>query len=91
MSLHQKLASARCDSKQSFVRQALLFSISLKVPNVEFNFGVSVRHSLLSAHTSKSNSMLGTNLYAMIRTHHFDFDLRVLPISARMTKTLHQS
>ena len=65
--------------------------ISLKVPNVEFNFDVSVRHCLLSAHTLKSNLMLGTHLHAMIRTHHFDFDIRFLPISVLMLKTLHQS
>ena len=39
-------------------------------------FDVSVRLCLLSTHTSKSNSMLGTHLHAMIRTHHFDFDVR---------------
>ena len=50
--------------------------LPLKVPNVKFNFDVSVRHCLLSTHTLKSNSTLGTHLYAMIRTHHFDFDIR---------------
>ena len=34
--------------------------ISLKVSNVKFNFDVSVRHYLLSTHTSKSNSTMGT-------------------------------
>ena len=48
----------------------------LKVPNVEFNFDVSVRHCLLSMHTLKLNLKLGTHLHAMIRTHHFDFDAR---------------
>ena len=65
--------------------------ISLKVPNVEFNFNVSVRHCLLSTHTLKSNSMFGTHLHAMIRTHHFDFDVRLCLISALMSKTQHQS
>ena len=55
--------------------------LSLKVPNVELDFDVSVRHCLLSTHTSKSNSILGTHLHAMIRTHHFDFDVRFWPIS----------
>ena len=50
--------------------------ISLKVPKVEFDFDVSVWHCLLSTHTSKSKSILGTHLHAMIRTHHFDFDIR---------------
>ena len=50
--------------------------ISLKVPNVEFNFDVSVRHCLLSTHASKSNLTLGTHLHDMIRTHHFDLDIR---------------
>ena len=38
----------------------------LKVPNVEFNFNVSVRHFLLSAHTLKLNLTLGNNLHAML-------------------------
>ena len=50
--------------------------ISLKVRNIEFNFDVYNRHCLLSTHTSKSNLMLGTHLHAIIRTHHFDFDVR---------------
>ena len=50
--------------------------ISLKVPNVKFDFDVSVRHCLLSTHASKSNSTLGSHLHAMIRTHHFDYDIR---------------
>ena len=41
----------------------------------------------LSTHTLKSNSTLGTHLHAMIRTHHFDFDIRFWPICARMSKT----
>ena len=49
---------------------------SLKVPKVEFDFGASVRHCLLSTHTSKLNLTLGTHLHAMIRTHHFDYDIR---------------
>ena len=65
---------------------------SLKVPNVEFNFDVSVRHCLLSTHTSKLNSTLGTHLDAMIRTNHdYDFSIRFWPISALMSKILHQS
>ena len=50
--------------------------ISLKVPKVEFNLDVSVWHSLLSTHTLKSNLTLCTNLHAMLRTHHFDFNIR---------------
>ena len=65
--------------------------ISLKVPNVEFDFDVSVRHCLLSTHTAKLNLTLGSHLHAMIRTHHCDFDIRFLPISALMSKTLHPS
>ena len=49
--------------------------ISLKVPNIEFNFDVSVRHCLLSTHTWKLNLTLGTHLHAMIRTYHFDLAL----------------
>ena len=45
------------------------------------------RHCLLSTHTSKSNSTLGTHLHAMITTHHFDFDVRIWPISALMSIT----
>ena len=37
---------------------------------------ISVRHCLLSNHTLKSNSALGTHLHAMIRTHYFHFDIR---------------
>ena len=51
-------------------------SLPLKVPNIEFNFNVSVRQCLLPTHTLKSNLMLGTHLHAMIRTHHFDLDIR---------------
>ena len=50
--------------------------LPLKVPNVEFDFDVSVRQCLLSTHASKSNATLGTQLQAMIRTHHFDFNVR---------------
>ena len=48
----------------------------MKVPNVEFDFDVSVRHCLPLTHTSKLNLTLGTRLRAMMRTHHFDFDIR---------------
>ena len=34
--------------------------LSLKVPNVKFDFNESVRHCLLSTHTSKLNLTLGT-------------------------------
>ena len=54
---------------------------SLEVPNVVFDFDVSVRHCLLSTHTSKSNLTSGTRLHALIRTHNFDFDNRFWPIS----------
>ena len=50
--------------------------LSLKVPNVKFDFDVSVRHCQLSTHRLKLNSTLGTLFHAMIRTHHFDFDVR---------------
>ena len=50
--------------------------LSLKVPNVKFDFDVSVRHCLQSTHTSKLNLTFGTHLHALIRTHHFDFDIR---------------
>ena len=48
----------------------------LKVPNVKFDFDVSVdsRHCLTD--TLKSNSTLGTHLHAMIRAHHFDFEVK---------------
>ena len=47
--------------------------LSLKVPNAEFNFDLSVdsRHCLID--TLKSNLMLETHLPAMIRTHYFLF------------------
>ena len=50
--------------------------LSLKVPNIKFDFDVSVdsRHCLTD--TLMSNLTLGTHLHAMIRTHHFDFDIR---------------
>ena len=50
--------------------------LSLKVLNVEFDYNVSVdsRHCLTD--TLKSNSTLGSHLHAMVRTHHFDFDIR---------------
>ena len=50
--------------------------LPLKVTIVELDFDVSVRHCLQSTHTLKSNLALGTHFYAMIRTHHFDFDVR---------------
>ena len=50
--------------------------ILLKVPNVELDFDASVRHCWLSAHKMKTNLMLGTHLHVMIRTHHFDLDIR---------------
>ena len=50
--------------------------ISLKLPNVKFDFDVSVRHCLLSTHTLKLCSTLGTHLHTMKRTHHFDFEIR---------------
>ena len=40
--------------------------MSLKVPNIEFDLDVSVWHCLLSTHTLKLNSTLGTHLHAMI-------------------------
>ena len=63
----------------------------MKVPNVNLDFDVSVRHCLLSTHTFKSHSTSGTDLHTVIRTHHFDFDIRFWPISALMGKTLHRS
>ena len=62
-----------------------------KYPTSKLDFDVSVRHCLLSTHTLKSNSTLGTHFDAMIRTHHFDFDIRFWPIKALMSNTLHQS
>ena len=44
---------------------------------------------MLSTHTLKSNLTLGTHLHAMMRTHHFDFDIRFWPIIALMLKALH--
>ena len=61
--------------------------LPLKVPTVQFDFDISVRHYLLSTHTSKSNLTLGTHLHALIRTHHIDFDVRFWPKSALMLKT----
>ena len=46
---------------------------SLKVPNVEFDFNVSVRQCWLSTDTSKLNLTLSTHLHAMIRNHNFRF------------------
>ena len=68
-----------------FVSSTILddWHISLKVPIVEFNFIVSVRHCLLSTHTSQSNSTLGTHLHAKIRIHHFDFDF-IFDLSAHL-------
>ena len=43
----------------------------------------------MSTRALKSNLMLGTHLHAMIRTHHFDFDIRFWPISALTSKTKH--
>ena len=71
-------------------KESLNFSLAtyrVKVPNVKFNFDVSVRHCLLSTHTSKSNLTLGTHLHAMKRTDHFDFDIRFSPIRVLMLKT----
>ena len=51
--------------------------LSLKVPNVKFDddvLSVGSRHCLTD--TLKSNFTFGTHLHAMIRTHHFDFDVR---------------
>ena len=64
------------------------FAISLKVPYVKFDFDVSVRNCLLS---TQSYSTLGTHLHAMIRTHHFDFDIRFWPVSTLKSIILHQS
>ena len=52
--------------------------LSLKVPNVEFDFdvlSVDSRHCLTD--TVKSNFTLGTHLHAMIRTLALGFDLSV--------------
>ena len=66
--------------------------ISLKVPNLKFDFNVSVKNFLLSTHTSESNLTLGTHLLGMIRTQHFDFDVRFRPtVCTLLSKTLHQS
>ena len=46
--------------------------ISLKVPNIEFFLTLGFRHNALIGQlteTSKSNSMLGNHLHAIIRTH----------------------
>ena len=41
---------------------------------------------------SKSNLTLGTHLLGMIRTQHFDFDVRFRPtVCTLLSKTLHQS
>ena len=72
----------RANSKEFCLEHLLL-----KVPNVKFDFNVSVDSRHFLADTSKSNSSLGTHLHAMMRTHHFDFDVRFCPISALMLKT----
>ena len=41
--------------------------LSLKVPNVEFDFDVSVSNCMLSTYTSKSKSTIGTHLHTIIR------------------------
>ena len=40
---------------------------------------------------NEANVTLGTHYHAIIRTHHFDFDIRFWPISTLVSKTLHQS
>ena len=47
--------------------------IPLKVPNVEFNFDVSVDRVQWQTVTLKSNLTLSTHLHAIIRTHNFLF------------------
>ena len=47
--------------------------LSLKVPNIKFDFDVSVRQCLLSTDTLKSNLPLNTHLHAIIRSHNFRF------------------
>ena len=61
--------------------------LSLKVPNVEFNFYASVDSRQCLTDTTKSKSTFGTHVYAMIRNHHFDFEVRFWPISAHTSKT----
>ena len=41
--------------------------LSLKVPNAEFDFDVSVSYCMLSTDTSKSKLMISTDLHAIIR------------------------
>ena len=73
----QLLPDTSSSSSSSFLSiKNLSGYLSLKVPNVKFDFDVSVSHCLLSTHTSKLNSTLGTHFHAMIRTHHFDYDIR---------------
>ena len=50
--------------------------LTLKVPNVEFDFDLSADNRLCQTDRSKLNSMLGTHLHALIRTRHFDLDVR---------------
>ena len=52
------------------------FWTRIKVANVKFDFDVSVDSRHFLTDTSKSNSTFGTHLHTMIRTHHFDFDVR---------------
>ena len=52
------------------------FNVSVPIRYIEFDFNVSVKNFLLSTHTSESNLTLGTHLLGMIRTQHFDFDVR---------------
>ena len=87
--------------RQSFERFSNLNRheiLSLKVPNMEFDFDVSVDIIQLQTDTSKSNSMLGSKLWVLIvacKWVCFVFDVCVrswiLSTDTGILKTLHRS
>ena len=65
--------------------------ISLEVPNIEFDFDVSVAKHRFQISKSKLWGHGMSHLPAIMRPHHFDFHVRFLCISALMSKTIHRS
>ena len=65
--------------------------ISLKVPNVKFDFNVSVAKHRYQTSKSKWWGHDMFHLHAIIRPNHFNFNVRFSGISALMSKTKHWS
>ena len=89
------LQDLSCPWLQCTARHEIL---SLKVPNVEFDFGVSVDIIQLQTDTSKSNWMLVSKLWVLIIARKwvcyvFDVCVRscILSTDADISKTLHRS